>query len=360
MNKYEQLAEQLTTKINENIKEGVYKLPTEADLSRQYKVSRQTVRSALALLHAKGLISSRQGSGTYATGLSEDAARNVIPILISSHQEYIYPHLLTDIRNRLSEAGYLLQVYETGNDTTRERAHLLTLLENPPRGMIVEGCKSTLPNPNLDLYQKLRDAGCFLLFLHNYYAALADVVCVKDDNYYGGYLLAKHLFALGHTRIAGIFKIDDMQGPERYSGVAACLRELGTMLKDAHVGWFTSLHLETLEARQDTRFLTAFIQEQLQDCTAVICYNDEIAYWLIKELSYAGRQVPQDISVVCFDNSYLSDLSKVRITTLAHAPREMGTAAAECLIQKLKGIPVVSQELPWQLVRKASDAPYQS
>lgn len=359
MSKYELVAAKLTETIAANLENGIYKLPTEAELCRQYRVSRQTIRSALALLHAKGIIVSRQGSGSYATGLSEDNTRNVIPILIANHQEYIYPHLLTDIRSVLSEQGYQLQVYDTHNNTTREREHLMALLNNPPRGMIVEGCKSTLPNPNLDLYERLRAAGCFLLFLHNSYAALPDTVCVKDDNYYGGYLLARHLVSLGHTHIAGLFKIDDLQGPERYFGVASCLRDLGMVLEDSHVGWFTSLHIENLERKQDTRFLTTFIQEQLQDCSAVVCYNDEIAYWLLKELSYAGRQVPQEISVVCFDNSYLSDLSKIRITTLAHKPHEMGDCAAQCMIRQLKGIPVVSQEIPWELVRKESDAPWQ-
>ena len=61
--------------------------------------------------------------------------------------------------------------------------------------------------------------------------------------------------------------------------------------------------------------------------------------------------------MVCFDNSYLSDLSKVRITTLTHRPHEMGSRVAETMIRQLKGIPVVSQEIPWELVRKESDGP---
>lgn len=357
MSKYEDLADQLTGQIEENLKNDIRKLPTEAELSKQYGVSRQTVRSALSLLQSRGIIASRQGSGSYATGLSRETGLNVIPILIASHQEYIYPNLLSDIRGLLSEQGYQLQIYDTNNDTGKEREYLSDLLNNPPRGMIVEGCKSALPNPNLDLYEKLQSTGCFLLFLHNYYPALSNITYVKDDNYYGGYLLAEHLVSMGHTRIAGLFKMDDMQGPERYFGVSSCLRDLGVVFEDSHVGWFTSLDVAALEARQDTRFLTTFIQEQLQGCTAVICYNDEAAYWLIKELSYAGIHVPQDISVVCFDNSYLSELSKIRITTLTHKPHEMGTCVAECMIQKLKGIPAVSQEIPWQLVRKQSDGP---
>lgn len=357
MSKYETLSEQLTEQIAQNLQKGITALPTEAALAGQYRVSRQTVRAALALLKSKGLIESRQGSGSYATGLSPDPSRNTIPLLIASSQEYIYPHLLTDIRTALAAHGYQLRVCPTDNDTSIERTHLLSLLPNPPRGLLVEGSKSALPTPNADLYEKLKAAGTRLLFLHNRYDALSNEICIKDDNYYGGYLLAGHLAELGHTRIAGLFKIDDRQGPERYLGAVSCLRDLGLEMEDKHVGWFQSQDVEALEKRQDTRFLASFSKERLSGCTAVICYNDEVAYWLIKELSYAHIQVPRDVSVVCFDNSYLSELSKVRITTLTHRPHEMGDRIAETMIRLLKGIPAVSLEIPWELVRRESDGP---
>ncbi len=360
MNKYETLSKQLTELISRNLKQGITALPTETAIAEQYQVSRQTVRAALSLLKSQGLIETRRGSGSYATGLSPEAPQNVIPILIASSQEYIYPHLLTDIRSRLAEKGYQLQVHPTENDACRERHLLLSLLESPPRGLIVEGSKSALPTPNNDLYEKLKAAGTKLLFLHNKYDALPDEVCIKDDNYYGGYLLANHLSGLGHTHIAGIFKSDDKQGPERYFGAFCCLRNINVELSDRNVGWFCSSDIEKLEKNQDSRFLASYISEHLSGCTAVICYNDEIAYWLIKELSYAGIRVPRDVSVVCFDNSYLSELSKVRITTLTHRPHEMGNCVAETMIQMLQGIPVVSQEIPWELVRKESDGPAQT
>ena len=165
MTKYERLAEQLTYLIADNIDKGITKLPTEAAIGLQYKVSRQTVRAALSLLHERGIISSRQGSGSFATGLSSDHTKNTIPILISSKQEYIYPGLLTDIQNTLSPYGYRLQVLPTNNSTDKEREYLTELLADPPRGLIAEGCKSSLPNPNVDLYQELQQKGTFLLFL---------------------------------------------------------------------------------------------------------------------------------------------------------------------------------------------------
>ncbi len=359
MTKYEELARQLTALIRTNLDKGISRLPTEAQICTHYQVSRQTVRAALSLLQNQGLIVSKQGSGSYATGISENLLTNTIPILISSTQDYIYPTLLADIREQLSAYGYELRILPTSNSTSTERHYLSQLLaqERVPRGMIIEGCKSALPNPNLDLYEQLQERGTFLLFLHNYYKGLKDITYIKDDNYYGGYLLGQHLVSLGHSHIAGIFKIDDLQGPERYQGVVSGLRDLNTYIYDENVRWFTSLEAEALTDRQDTRFLTDFIKRELDGCTAVICYNDEIAYWLIKELAYAGITVPDTLSIVCFDNSYLSDLSKVRITTLSHRPHEMGTSVAACLTDKLKGTSVVSQEIPWQLVRKDSDAP---
>ncbi len=358
MTKYETLASALTEQITRNLQNGISKLPTESQLCEEYKVSRQTVRAALTLLNKQGIITSKQGSGSYATGLSIDSDRNIIPILIASQQEYIYPQLLSEIRTALSEHGYKLQVYPTDNNTSVERAHLEVLLNNPPCAVIVEGCKSTLPNPNIDLYEQLQAQGTFILFLHNYYPAVRECVYVKDDNYYGGCLLAEHLVSLGHTQIAGLFKMDDSQGPERYHGVASRLRDLGHPLSDTHVGWYSSPDIAALESRQDTRFLTDFIQERLFGCSAVVCYNDEVAYWLIKELSYANIHVPQDLSVVCFDNSYLSELSSVRITTLTHAPHEISDCVTECVIGHLRGVPIVSHTIPWRLVRKESDAPY--
>lgn len=357
MNKYEILAGYLTEQIARNLPNGISKLPTESELCRQHHVSRQTVRSALALLQAQGIITSRQGSGSYATGLSGQAGRNIIPILIGSQQESIYPALLADIRAGLAAEGYHLRVCVTNNSISSEREHLLTLLNDPPRAMIVEGCKSALPNPNLDLYAKLQQCRTSLLFLHGKYAALSDAVCIKDDNYYGGYLLAEHLTAFNHTQIAALLKIDDIQGHERYLGIASCLRDQGLTLRDENVGWFTSPSLENLEQRQDTRFLAHFIENCLQDCSAVICHNDETAYWLIQELTRAGIPVPGRLSVVCFESSYLNDLSPVRITALSHKPHETAENVVSSIVQMLKGIPAVSQEIPWQLTQGESSAP---
>lgn len=354
--KYKELAARLTDMIAANLHNGIYRLPTEAELGRQYQVSRQTVRQALSLLSAQGLITTRQGSGSYATGLSTDGSRNTIALFVRSEQEYIYPELIGDIRSVLTEKGCTLSVCPTDDQVIKEREFLEALSRHPPRGMIVEPCKSALPNPNLDLYEQLHRREVPLVFLHGAYAALPWAICIKDDNDYGGRQLGQHLLDQGHTRIACLFKIDDIRGIERYHGFQSHMRDAGYMVPDDKIGWYTSAELDLLEKKQDTRFLSEFLQKQLAGCSALVCQNDEIAYWMIKELAYAGLEVPRDITVVCFSDSYLSELSHVRITTLAHGPHEMARCAVDCMLRSLQRVPAASQEIPWELVIRESDA----
>ena len=94
--RYKWLAGQLEALIQKSIREGGDKLPTEQDLSRQYHLSRQTVRHALSLLEEEGLIQRRQGSGSYATGLLPGAAPRQIAVVTFFLDDYIFPAILHD------------------------------------------------------------------------------------------------------------------------------------------------------------------------------------------------------------------------------------------------------------------------
>lgn len=353
--KYIRLAELLKEKLSANLGLGIYKLPTEESLCIQYDVSRQTVRQALSLLEKEGLIEKRRGSGSYATGLLADVSANRIALITSSDQEYIYPALLHDLRQFLGGKGYSLLQYTTQNRVAKEREILTELLQTPVRGILVEGCKSALPNPNIDLYEKLRSHGTLLVFLHSSYPELTGSICIQDDNFHGGYLLGKLLIQHNHRQIAGIFKNDDLQGLERFKGLSYALRDSSLPVCDENFTWFSTTELTALEQKQDTSFLVSFMHRQLKNCSAVVCYNDEIAYWLLKELRYAKIHVPKELTVVSFDNSYLSELGNIRISSMAHEPHEMAQVAAETMFKMLQGLAVTSVSLPWHFISKETD-----
>lgn len=351
--KYKWLAAQLKNLLLKNAQEGIIKLPSENELCEIYHVSRQTVRDALAILEQDRYIERRKGSGTYFTGLLPQV-KNHVAILISSANEYIYPALLEDIQTSLSASGFSACVYETANQFGTERQILRSLLENPPRGIMVEGCQSALPNPNLDLYNQLQKKGIPLLFLYNYYPQLTNCLYIKDDNYSGSVRLVQYLHSQNRKKIGGIFKSDDMQGIERFQGYSEALRDIDLPVADHRICWYNSKELKKLEQNRDTSFLREMVQSSFTDCDAIICYNSEIAYWLIKELSQAGYHLPQDIAIATFDNTYLTNRSFLPITALGHKPHEMGQMAASLLIQKIKGLAVHCQQVPWSLTEKES------
>ena len=351
--KYEQLVQRLRAALPQWYADGQRKLPGEQALAAQLSVSRQTLRQALAVLEQEGLIEKRRGSGSFLcpAAARQDRRIAVIATLLS---DYIFPSLLKDVQACLSAQGFSVVIHATENSIRRERDILQQLLLDPPARILVEGCKTALPNPNAELYQALRQRGLPMTFLHGSCREITDAFCVGDDNYGGGYLLAGHLIRSGHKKIAGIFKSDDAQGPERYHGVVCAMRDAGLFPLDENFLWFSSFQRHQLVELQDEELLRAFLRQQLGGCTAVVCYNDEIAFHLIRTLLRAGKRVPEDVAIVSFDNSYYSTFGPVSITSAGHEPHAMGRAAAENLLTQIRRQPCQSVKLPWTLYQRQS------
>lgn len=86
----------------------------------------------------------------------------------------------------------------------------------------------------------------------------------------------------------------------------------------------------------------------------MVCYNDEIAYTLIKRMIEFEKKVPSDISVVSFDNSFYSQIGAVPITSLGHKREKTGKSAAEMLVAMLNKEEPSSMSLKWKLIPRSS------
>ena len=239
--KYFQLFGLLKNEINRGIYQSGQKIPGENELAEKYDMSRQTVRQALSLLEQESLIERRQGSGTY---VRENAPRRKrswnVGVMATYISEYIFPSILRGIESELSEEGFFPLLSATKNRVDSERKILEDYIEKQIDGLIVEGTKSALPNPNLPLYEKLQDMGIPVVFFNGYYPALTNTVSVTTDDRQGGFDAVSYLVQKGHRKIGGIFKGDDMQGLERYAGYMKGLLENGLPLQDECCLLYTS------------------------------------------------------------------------------------------------------------------------
>ena len=372
--KYKWLVEQLREIISDSIQNGINKLPTEQELAVRYRVSRQTVRAALAVLEDEREIRRIKGSGAYITGLSSLEDRNIVGILIPDEQQYKYPALINDIRVALAAEGFSCKVYPTHNHVDQERQILQFLLKSPLRALIVEPVKSALPSPNTELYQRLIQRGTSILFLGCAYPQLSQIPVIYEDNLYGAGLLVQSLVEKGHSSIAGIFQMDDQRGLERYQGFLDAMQNQGLTVPDRNICWYTTQELDDFRQSRDISFLKKFLERITPDYTAFICEDDFIAWLLWEELSLgqekriapyaplssslqntgfkaasAGHSFETTIALAAFNTSYLTTSGLLRATTLTHQTHQPGTLAAQMSINKLKGLPVSSQEVPWQL-----------
>ena len=351
--KYQHIADRLRAGLTDDGPERITKLPTEKELCQRYQVSRQTVRQALHLLETEGLISRRQGSGAYATGLHPEAAYNQIAVLLPSDSDYTYARLRSDLQAPLSKEGFSVSVYVTEHSVAKEREILSGLIAAPIRGLIVDTVKNALPNPNLDLYERLWHRHLPTVFLHTPYENFPPRIAITEDNFAGAALLTHDLIGGKHTRLGGIFRGDTREGFERYSGFVHACADAGLMPDDHCIGWYDTEDLLLLQKKQATGFLTDFIRQKFSACSAIVCQDDEIAYWLVKELLRQGIHVPDDISVVSFDNSFLCNFSTPTLTSLAlHG--NLASYAADALLAQLRGRPFESVRLSYELIHRDS------
>ena len=351
-NRYVLLAKELRGLCTQLHRAGSTKFPSEAELSARYGYSRQTVRKALDLLEREGSIVRIRGSGTYLSADGRGRAGKVA-VITAYTEEYLYPQLLRDIGAELSRSGYEMQRFGSGNRILREREILQHLIQNPPEGILLEGAKTALPSPNLDLLRQLDQKGIPIIYLHAPLPVPRNAAYVLDDNEGGARMLVRHLLDRGHQQIAGIFKSDDRQGIERYRGYLAELLEAGQTVPEESILWYDTEDRDRLMNGQYNR-LDRFVHFRLGGCTAVVCYNDEIAYPLIQCLLMAGKRVPEDVAVVSFDNSHYCRQGPVTITSLGHEKHQMGSSAALALLAKMRGKQVRSVFLPWIIYERES------
>lgn len=322
MKKYIYIAKTLEQEIRDGVWPVGSKLPIEPELCARFEVARQTLRQAIGVLEEQGMVERMQGSGTYVRSVTPALRRRQTVCVMTTYlDDYIFPEILSGVEEVLSAEGYNTLMRLTRNRISTERQNLLELQGSDCSGLIIEGTKTALYNPNTAIYQTL--TGTPVVFINGWSRELSNVSYVAADDYQGARTVTEHLIAKGHRAIGGIFKHDDIQGLKRHRGYLDALLEAGLPMEEENWRWFATEDVDMLFQSSLTQWLRQF--------SAVVCYNDTIAVRLIRFCQQAGLRVPEDLSVTGFDNSTLAEL--IGLTTVAHPGAELGRLAAEAVLQ---------------------------
>ncbi|HIZ21808.1 MAG TPA: GntR family transcriptional regulator [Candidatus Blautia faecigallinarum] len=310
------------------------KIPSENVLSKKYSISRHTVRKALGILEQEGYVEAFHGKGTFCSKkMLHTRKTGNIAVVTTYISDYIFPHLIQGMDKVLSREGYTIILKNTGNSRQKEAKCLEELLNKEIDGLIIEPSKSQLACRHRNLYQNLEQYGIPYIFIQGMYGEMPDKPHILMDDVQGGYLAASYLTGLGHRKIWGFFKADDIQGMERHKGYVQALREAGIFYDPDNVVWF---HTEDRKVKPAMMAKRMVEEQGIPD--AVVCYNDQIAVQIMDVLESMGYNIPQDVSVTGYDNSLYAQRG-CGLTTIAHPQEKLGEMAAELILEKLDHIP---------------------
>ena len=328
--KYMQIAEYFKAQIISGKIVSGQQLSTESEIAEKFKVSRHTVRHALSEMEKDSFIYREQGKGTYCSSREKSTERKTIAVITTFISNYIFPSIIRGIEEVLSSAGYNFMLLNTNNEKQKEAECLQKIIANNVVGLIVEPTMSAYENVNINWYKELEKREIPYIMMNAKYDELDPAYVIMDD-VEGEYIITKYLLQLGHRRIAGIFKRDDMQGVNRQLGYTKALEEFGIAFNNEFVNSF-----ETNEETFSPYEFTASLINKSERPSAIICYNDQIAIYALQAIRDAGLQIPDDISVTGYDDSDIAIASELKFTTVAHPKEDMGRRTARLLINMIQ------------------------
>ncbi len=186
-------------------------------------------------------------------------------------------------------------------------------------GFIILG---QISKPYMELLQQ---ADVPFLFL-DFYTDDVDIDAIISDNFYGMYEMTNYLIKQGHDKIAFVGNI--------YST---------SSIQDRFLGYYKSIlehHLQLQEdyviPDRDRRGTFVDLQLPKDMPTAFVCNCDRVAYILSNKLKEHGYRIPEDCSVVGFDNDIYSTIADPQLTTVEVNVEEMSQAAVKSIIEKVK------------------------
>jgi LacI family transcriptional regulator len=233
--------------------------------------------------------------------------------------------IIRGLEDGVHEQGCAVVVCSTDGSPEREARYLRLLEEQRVQGIVI-----TPTTRSIRHLETLRERGTLVVLLDRR-SQNSELCSVSVDHVRGGELAARHLFDLGHQRIAFVNgPVHLAQCAERRRGMRRAARRAGLDADDSIVEYTISpiTAFEQAEVAVD-EFL------QLPDRpTAIVCVNDQVAFTVLRALTDRRVRVPRDVSVVGYDDVEFAAMLSPALTSIRQPKYELGRAAAELLISE--------------------------
>lgn len=270
----------------------------------------------------------------------------VLGVMVSDLRNAFFADVVEGLDAAAEAAGFHLILNTGGRSPARERAALKSLLSFRPAGVI-------LLSPVVPASAIEEAAAQSPVVLVSRTSRAAGVDTVNDDGEAGSALAVDHLVSLGHKRIAHLDGGLAAGAAARRRGYLQAMRR-----HRLHPVIVHSEHTDTAGEKAVHELLSDPPEGGMP--TALVAGNDFNAVGAISALEEVGLRVPEDVSVVGYDNTSLAALRHLSLTTVDQPRTEMGRLAVEALLERIRGEraePVRHLLHPSLVVRSTTAAP---
>ena len=347
----------LYKQMKEDVLAGAYrpgeKLPCERDLCAKYGVERVTLRHALELLGGDGLIEKKPGVGSFVKSVEPESARTRPTIVFSMkrhvndilHNVHAFNAMLFfTLEQQCHQRGYSLIYAGVEND---EIAVLNYDRQTLAGAMLISHHSETATQATLQ-------TGVPTICVNHY---APNAISILPDNEKGICDGVRYLNALGHTRIG--FITGDLlmiNARERLSGYRHALFDLGLPVEEELIREGTWTFDSGV---QETKALLALDRPP----TVILTSSDEMALGAMEAIHQAGLRIPQDISVMGFDNIDVGRYCSPSLTTIGVSAEQIAALSLDSLEVAAKADAVSNGETsyilrtPTSIIERGSVAP---
>jgi LacI family transcriptional regulator len=273
-----------------------------------------------------------------------------IGLMVPDNSNPYFAEIAKNIEDIGFTQGYSVILCNSAGDLDRETAYINTLLSKQVDGVIFIAAHNEpqnlmrLKQMNIPVILVDRDVPLFY----------GDVVLVNNEQ--GGYIATKYLLENGHTKIACVTGPSDVTpSADRVGGYTRALKEAGIERQDDYLV-MGDFGYQSGEDAVDKLLSLGDLP------SAVFVCNDMMAIGMLRRARYHGLRIPEDISIIGFDNIQFSGAVSPALTTIAQPVKELSSSAINRLISKIQsdddaqeGMRIV---LDTQLIIRDSCIPY--
>lgn len=326
------------------------------DVAREAGVSIATVSNAI---NGKGKISKKRREEILGIMERLQYQPSVIAAALTGKRTFTLGLLIPDISNpffaeiaraiedQAHQQGYSVIICSTDNRDERVERYIALLEQKSVDGIIVG---TGIENP--EIISQLQSKSVPLVMIARESSQLAVDTVVADD-LAGGVLAARHLVSIGHTRLAILSEnLKVRSSRERIRGFKQGLAEADVSLDDADI---VICEYKVEEGKRGALELLRRSEERRP--TAIFCCNDLLAIGALQAAKEAGIAVPEQLSIVGFDNTILATVTDPPLTTVAQPMEHMGKLVCNLMIDSLEKKDSVKQRVvlrPELVVRQST------